>query len=185
MVNRKKDSSVNVMHKSIFLLRASFCNAVLLTIVCSVPLFGQTGLSSVATLNPTMQPAAYYNTAKPGEITITVNLWGQILRPGRYEVVSTASLVELISFAGGPQQYANMDEVRVVRIEKVDDKEVVKEYIVDMENIKSPDPFLLRPGDTVIIKPTAWSAIRDAFSVVTTAAVITSAVASVMYYSKH
>jgi len=168
------------MHKSILLLRGSFYSAALLTIVCSVSLFGQSGFSSIASLNPAMQPAAYYYTAKPGEFTIPVNLWGHILRPGRYEVVSTANLVELISFAGGPQQYANMDEVRVVRIEKIDDKEVVKEYIVDMENIKTPDAFPLQPGDTVIIKPSSWVAIRDAFSAVTTAAIITSAIAQIV-----
>ena len=147
-------------------------------------ILAQTGISSIGSLNPSMLPAAYYYTAKPGEITITVNLWGQILRPGRYEVISTTDLVQLISFAGGPQQYANMDEVRVMRFEKVDGRDTVQEYLVDMEHIKTPNPFPLKPGDTVIIKPSAWLAVRDAFSVVTTAAIISGAIAQIIYASK-
>lgn len=177
-------SSANAMHNS-SLSRTVVISAIWFAsfLVPNIVL-GQTGISSVGSLNPSMLPAAYYYTAKPGEITITVNLWGQILRPGRYEVISTTDLVQLISFAGGPQQYANMDEVRVMRFDKVDGRDTVCEFIVDMEKLKSPHPFLLKPGDTVIIKSSAWPAIRDAFSVVTTAAIISSAIAQIIYASR-
>jgi protein involved in polysaccharide export with SLBB domain len=35
-----------------------------------------------------------------------VNIWGFVKNPGRYEVPSSTDLIQLISFAGGPVQYA-------------------------------------------------------------------------------
>lgn len=140
--------------------------------------------SSIGSITPVTQPAAYYYTAKPGEITMSVNLWGQALRPGRYEVASNTNIVQLLSFAGGPQPTANMEEVKIVRIEKENDKDVLKEIVVDLENIKTADPIILKPGDTIIIKPTFWSEVKDAFGAISVAATVTIAISQLINVTK-
>ena len=45
-----------------------------------------------------------------------VNIWGFVQKPGRYEVPSSTGLIQLISFAGGPVQYAKLDEVKLTRL---------------------------------------------------------------------
>ncbi|MBM4162658.1 MAG: hypothetical protein FJ217_16365 [Ignavibacteria bacterium] len=51
-------------------------------------------------------------TAQPGG---QVNIWGFVQKPGRYEVPSSTDLIQLISYAGGPVQYAKLDEVKLTR----------------------------------------------------------------------
>jgi hypothetical protein len=135
---------------------------------------------------PVGYASAYYYIAKPGELTMQVNLWGMVRNPGRYEVASTVDLVELLSLAGGPQEYADMSEVRITRITKSEKGVVKREHVVDLEHLDSvpPEELVLNPGDTIVIDPTSWPAVRDAFSVVTTLAVIAAAVASLISVSR-
>ena len=46
--------------------------------------------------------AAYYNYAEPGDLTVTVNVWGAVANPGLYEVPQDTRLSKLFSLAGGP-----------------------------------------------------------------------------------
>ena len=46
--------------------------------------------------------AAYYNYAEPGDLTVTVNVWGAVANPGLYEVPQDTRLSRLFSLAGGP-----------------------------------------------------------------------------------
>ena len=49
------------------------------------------------------------------EILIDVQIWGQVMRPGMYKVPVSTDVVGLISFAGGPNDYAAMGRVKLVR----------------------------------------------------------------------
>ncbi|MBM4162659.1 MAG: four helix bundle protein [Ignavibacteria bacterium] len=61
-----------------------------------------------------------------------------------------------------------------------------REFILDLEHLDKLEQssLALYPGDTIFIDHTAWLTVRDVFSVVTTAAVITSAVAQILWASK-
>ncbi|GIV60646.1 SLBB domain-containing protein [Rhodocaloribacter litoris] len=52
-------------------------------------------------------PAAYYNYAEPGDVTMLVNVWGSVRNPGLYEVPRNTRLSTLISLAGGPDLATN------------------------------------------------------------------------------
>jgi hypothetical protein len=49
------------------------------------------------------------------EILVDVQIWGQVMRPGMYKVPVSTDVVGLISFAGGPNDYAAMGRVKLVR----------------------------------------------------------------------
>jgi len=160
--------------------------AVILLMGITVPLSAQLTETGLAPRLPSASAAAYYYIAKPGELTMTVNVWGFVRSPGRYEVASSTDLVQLLSYAGGPVQYAKLSDVKVTRVFRSDGGVNKQEISIDLEHLdKLTDAELeLRPGDTIFIDHTSWLTIRDAFSVVTTAAVITGAVAQILWASK-
>jgi hypothetical protein len=152
----------------------------------SVHTFAQTSQSGLAPTLPSASAASYYYIAKPGELTMQVNLWGFVKNPGRYEVPSSTDLIQLISFAGGPVQYAKLDEVKLTRLILNDSTGRKREIVFDLEHLDKLDQssLALYPGDTIFIDHTGWLTLRDVFSFVTTAAVITSAIAQVIWASR-
>ncbi|MGA9117521.1 MAG: SLBB domain-containing protein [Bacteroidota bacterium] len=127
--------------------------------------------------------ASYYYIGKPGELTMQVNVWGFVRSPGRYEVPSGTDLVQLLSFAGGPTEGADMDDVRITRVIRRDTTVTRIVIEVDLEDLHLVEPakLALYPGDTIFIDHTAWLTVRDVFSFMTTAAIISSAVVQIVY----
>ena len=57
-----------------------------------------------------------YDFSDPGAVNIKVAVWGYVSRPGKYIVPDYTSVSDLLSFAGGPNQNAEMDDLRIYRI---------------------------------------------------------------------
>lgn len=124
----------------------------------------------------------YYYYAKPGDLTITVNVWGFVQRPGLYEVASSTDLVRLISLAGGPAQYADMDEVRIIRITKDEDGIQKIALTLDMNDLSKlqADQLGLKPGDVIEVNHTSWFTLKDVFQLSSYAAVLITAIATLL-----
>ncbi|CUS89692.1 polysaccharide export outer membrane protein [Candidatus Kryptobacter tengchongensis] len=111
--------------------------------------------------------SAYYFVGKTGELTITVNLWGFVRNPGRYEVPSSTDLVQLISYGGGPLKEAKLKDVKIVRSVREDTTIVEKVIKVNVEKIiedGEPSPLLL-PGDTVVVPGGSIDVIKDILAI--------------------
>jgi hypothetical protein len=124
--------------------------------------------------------AAYYYLSKPGEISIQVNLWGFVRNPGRYEVPISTDLVQLISFAGGPQQEADISSVKITRI--VRDEAIRKvEFTINLRHLDQLDDqsLSLQPGDTIFIDSKSFS-VAGAFNILATTAFVIAAIANVI-----
>ncbi|MBI5470759.1 MAG: SLBB domain-containing protein [Ignavibacteriae bacterium] len=146
----------------------------------------QIGNSNFSTTVPNAQAGAYYYVARPNEMTMQVNIWGFVQHPGRYEVATATDLVQLLSYAGGPTPDADIEDVKITRIIRKDGHVFVKELRLDMERLDRVDEgkLMLQPGDTIFIDHTSWVTVRDIVGVVTTAAIVTAAVAQVLNYTK-
>ena len=144
--------------------------------------FGQvsTGTLGQEILRPSS--ASYYYIAKPSELSMQVNIWGFVNNPGRYEVATSTGLLELLSYAGGPSADALIDNVRITRSFERSGGARPQEIYVDLEDLASVDPadLVLYPDDTVFIDHSSWINVRDVFVVITTAAIVTTAVAQVI-----
>jgi hypothetical protein len=127
-----------------------------------------------------------YYFARPNDLTIIVNVVGFVQRPGRYEIATSIDLVNLISLAGGPSPDGTMSKVTLTRVTKVGGMLQAKALHLDLEDLSSvkADDLVLAPGDIVHVNRTSWSSFRDAFGVVVSAAIITSAVAQVIWATK-
>jgi hypothetical protein len=90
-------------------------------------------------------------------------VWGQVRSPGAYFLGSNPDLVELLSAAGGPTQYA--DVRNVVLVKAITQKQVK----VDLKKMLAAGQVIpLYPGDVVMVPNSQWYIIRDGISIVTT-----------------
>ena len=149
--------------------------------------FAQSNESGLGANPPSPSAASYYYVAKPGELTIQVNIWGDVQKPGRYEVASTTDLVQLISYAGGPTREANLSDVRISRYVKTHSGIQKQQIVVNLEDFFRTEEtkLALQPGDAKYVDYITRLNIRDVFIAVTTAALVTAAIAQVVYANHH
>ncbi len=57
-----------------------------------------------------------YDYSDPEAVNITVSVWGFVKYPGRYIVPDYTTIIDLLSYVGGPTQSSNLDELRIYRI---------------------------------------------------------------------
>ena len=128
-----------------------------------------------------LSSTAFYYISKAGEITMTVNLWGNVKNPGRYEIPISTDLVELLSFAGGPSGRATLDAVRIVRTVRRDNLMRKVEFEINLDEMQKLDEKALdlEPGDTVIIEGGNMD-FRDYALIISTVAAVTAAIASIV-----
>jgi hypothetical protein len=159
-------------------------SVVLLLVAGVLPALSQLE-SSMGVSQSGASSAAYYYISKPGEITMSINLWGYVRNPGRYEVPISTDLIQLLSYAGGPLADADLGSVKISRVVRRDDAIRIVEYTVDLKRLDKLDEKArgLEPGDTIFIDTPSF-AWRDLFGVLTTAAIITAAIANAIIAAK-
>jgi hypothetical protein len=160
-------------------------SVVLVLVAGALPALSQLESGLGASSHSGASNAAYYFISKPGEITMSINLWGYVRNPGRYEVPISTDLIQLLSYAGGPLADANLSNVKISRVVRREEAIRIVEYTVSLDRLDKLDEKArdLEPGDTIFIEtpPFSW---KDVFSIVTTAAIVTSAIASVIIATK-
>jgi hypothetical protein len=98
------------------------------------------------------------------ELMFPVKIWGEVVRPGIYDVPLTSDIIAIISYAGGPTNMAKLTNVRLLRNELMGEETHVL-MVVDIERyIETGDKNLLpdiRPGDTIMIPPRFIKRVTD------------------------
>jgi hypothetical protein len=145
-------------------------------------LHAQTSQSGLVSAIPGGSAANFYY-AKPGDLTILVDVWGMVQRPGRYEISSNIDLLHLISLAGGPMEDAKLDEVKITRLVGYDSTAHRRKITVNLEDVSrlSERDLALAPGDIIVLERTSWAKIRDVFAFVLPVATIALAVLNIIY----
>lgn len=67
-----------------------------------------------------------YDFSDPGAINIKIAVWGYISKPGKYIVPDYTTVSDLLSFAGGPNENADMDDLRIFRTLENGREEMIK-----------------------------------------------------------
>jgi len=105
--------------------------------------------------------AAVYNLSDPFGANMEVNLWGFVRYPGRYIVPISTTFMDLMSFAGGPTENSNLEEIRILRINDSLSKQPTKiiklnyDDLLWQDNIKTnktPVNPLLKAGDVILVR---------------------------------
>ena len=80
-----------------------------------------------------------------------ISVIGEVMKPGRYDLKSSATVVDALAMAGGFKEFASRSNVVVLRQEG----RVVKRISFDYDKLKSGSVtavnFPLRPGDIVLV----------------------------------
>jgi hypothetical protein len=137
------------------------------------------------------QQGGLFDYSNPTAINIKVQLWGYVRYPGYYIVPAGISINELISFAGGPLQDANLDDVRVTKIKEGMETKILKYDYNDMvyeEEIKSEIKFVrLEAGDIVVVPGEPRYFVREDIAfylgIVTTLASLTALILSILSFN--
>lgn len=98
----------------------------------------------------------YFSGNQPGTILMKVNLWGAVLKPGIHHVPTKTNLITLLSYAGGPNDKALLDEV-VIKREQGGKSKRIRVDVQQLLNEASHHTVTLEPNDIVMIpsdKPT-------------------------------
>jgi len=125
--------------------------------------------------------------AQPNELTIVVNLLGAVQRPGRYEISRTIDLMNLLSLAGGTSERANLTDVRIMRTVKTDSGSARVELRMNLDNpskVNEAD-LTLHQGDFIYIGLSSAITVQEVLSYLTTAAVLTTAIVTVINQSRN
>jgi hypothetical protein len=145
---------------------------------------GQAGPGASQPLNPSTPNMAIYNVMRGGEIQIDINLWGYVGSPGHYRVPGSTSLVELLSFAGGPTAQARLVDIRIIHADTASEKRVetynLEAYRDNGDLSQNP---LLEPGDTIMVSGRALDVFFQAIGVITNIMVIITALISFISFT--
>lgn len=110
---------------------------------------------------------------EPGTVMMKVNLWGAVNKPGIYHIPVKTDLIALMSYAGGPNDSAIMDEIVIKRNQG---KKQTKLSVDLKEVIHSQNTYdlTLQPDDIIVVPAKKPWISQD----VTTLAIIASTIAS-------
>jgi SLBB domain len=83
----------------------------------------------------------FFDCSDPSSVNIKVSVWGFVRYPGKYIIPAYSKINDLLSYAGGPTDEARLEEMRVVRTDTSNSKQVI--YNLDYKD------FLMDPGVTI------------------------------------
>jgi hypothetical protein len=69
---------------------------------------------------------AYYDYSDPDGLNIKVSVWGYVKYPGRYVIPERTDIKDFISYAGGVNDDAYLDELRIYRVNVDSSQEMIK-----------------------------------------------------------
>lgn len=128
---------------------------------CFALLLGLVGLgvvlfSSVPGLaqNQAQEEKYYLGTEK--ELMIRVHIWGEVRNAGEYLVPDGSTVLDLISKAGGPTEFASLSKLRLTHLKPHSPRYAtvnLKDYL-EQDNHGAP-PTLV-PGDVVRVPSNRW-----------------------------
>jgi protein involved in polysaccharide export with SLBB domain len=58
----------------------------------------------------------FFDYSDPESVNIKVSVWGFVKYPGKYIIPYYSNAFDLLSYAGGPSENANLDDIRIFRI---------------------------------------------------------------------
>ncbi len=80
-----------------------------------------------------------------------ISVIGQVAKPGRYDLRSSATIVDALAMAGGFKEFAGRSKVVVIRSEGGASKRIPFDYDKMNSPKKPQENFALRPGDIVMV----------------------------------
>jgi len=113
-------------------------------------------LGASTLLNRFNQQSGYFDFSDPETVNIKVSVWGFVRYPGKYTIPAYATIIDLLSFAGGPTDAAHLDDLRIYRVNEDSSQALIKiDYndIMYEDNLKKEYKAMpvLEAGDILVV----------------------------------
>ena len=135
-----------------------FTTFIFCTVIFTSVVFSQSHDYQIGSYNPQLQRynGGYYDYSDPTDVNIKVSVWGFVRYPGRYVVPEDTDVLDLLSYAGGPTDYAHLDNLRLYRILPDSTQTMLKFDVEDIwwgDSLHSKKIILptLQPGDILSV----------------------------------
>ncbi|MCC7431511.1 SLBB domain-containing protein [bacterium] len=99
-------------------------------------------------------------------LLITINVWGEVARPGVYEIPDKTDLISALSLTGGPTASSKIDEIKIVRGDGENKEVIVFNAKKWLKNEYKEEIPILQPGDTIVVPRTLFPKISGALTFV-------------------
>jgi hypothetical protein len=110
---------------------------------------------------------------EPGTVMMRVNLWGAVKKPGIHHIPVKTDLISLMSYAGGPNDNAIMDEIVIKRQQGKKQTRLTVDLTQVIHGEQTAD-LTLQPEDVIVVEAKKPWVSQDAM----TFAIIASTIAS-------
>jgi len=135
----------------------------ILTILCIPAIsLSQIDRQTVGNDIPNNQQGGYYNYGDKDKVNIEVNIWGFVRYPGKYLIPKGSTVMDLISYSGGPVTESKLEDIRLFRPKN--DSLNIRDQLINFDyndllwegparerrNFKNKNNVSLEPGDILI-----------------------------------
>ena len=111
---------------------------------------------------------AYFDFSDPNTVNMKIGIWGYVKNPGRYTLPVNTTIMEALSYAGGPEADALAEDIRILRTGVDSTQEVIKfdyNQLLHEANIsKTVKDIRLHPGDMILLPGEPRFYLRDYLS---------------------
>ena len=116
------------------------------------------------------QQSGNFDLSDPEAVNIKVSVWGWVKYTGKYTVPSYTTVIDLLSYAGGPSDAADLEDLRLYRVNEDSTQSMIKfnyndllyESKLESKYRKIPK---LEAGDVLVIPGEPRLYFRDHFSI--------------------
>jgi len=131
-------------------------------IFLSIPaiIFSQVDRQKVGNDMLTSQQGGFYNYGDKDKVNIEVNVWGYVKFPGKYLIPKGSTIMDLISYSGGPLTETKLEDIRLFR-PKNDSLRITEDRVIELnyndlfweERVSSKSKYNseMIPGDILIL----------------------------------
>ena len=161
---------------------------ILLLTVLSANLFAQEDIQIGKSLKGnTSYNGAFYDYSNPEGINIKVMVWGYVKFPGQYIIPAGGGVNVLLSLAGGPTQDANMDDLKLFRINPDSSQTLVKFNYSDLlwNNSGLSNPIKipgLHAGDILLVPGSPKWYLKDYLGLILSIVATVASIATLLVY---
>lgn len=117
-----------------------------------------------------MRQGGLYDYSDPASVNMKVAVWGFMRYPGRYIVPVNTTVADLLSYAGGPTDDANLEDIRLYRVMEDSTQIMIKINYNDLfweDRLESRKKYVpeIKGGDIILVPGAPRLYFKDWFSI--------------------
>ena len=105
----------------------------------------------------TERGSGFFDYSDPTTLNIKVSVWGYIKYPGKYQIPIYLTPADILSFAGGPLDGAELDNIRLYRVRDDGTEEIIKlnyeDIVYENQLNKKNRPIPTLKNNDILIVP--------------------------------